>query len=59
VVEGFHPTNDVAQGSPLSPILYLLVIQSFISLLNIEMAGRVLGEPLYTWLGSVWMGSET
>ena len=36
VVEGFHPTNGVAQGSPLSPILYLLVIQSYISLLNIS-----------------------
>jgi len=34
VGEGFHPTNGVAQGSPLSPILYLLVIQSFISLIN-------------------------
>ena len=35
VGEGFHPTNGVAYGSPLSPIIYLLVIQSFISLLNI------------------------
>ena len=34
VEEGFHPTNGVAQGSPLSPIIYLLVIQSFISLIN-------------------------
>ena len=32
--EAFHPTNGVAQGSPLSPILYLLVIQSFISLID-------------------------
>ena len=32
--ESFHPTNAVAQGSPLSPLLYLLVIQSFVSLLN-------------------------
>ena len=35
VGEAFHPTNGVAQGSPLLPILYLLVIQSSISLLNI------------------------
>ena len=32
--EAFHPTNSVAQGSPLSPILYLLVIQIFISLID-------------------------
>jgi hypothetical protein len=29
---------------------------------GVEMAGRVLSEPLHTWLGSgagaVWMGSE-
>ena len=36
VGKGFHPTNGVAQDNPLSPILYLLVIQSFISLLNIS-----------------------
>jgi ribonuclease HI len=34
VGESFHPTNAVAQGSPLSPLLYLLVIQSFVSLLS-------------------------
>ena len=34
VGEAFHPTNSVAQGSPLSPLLYLLVIQSFISLVH-------------------------
>ena len=34
--EPFHPTNAVAQGSPLSPLLYLLVIQSFVSLLNVS-----------------------
>ena len=34
--EAFHPTNSVAQGSPLFPILYLLVIRSLISLLNIS-----------------------
>ena len=36
VGKGFHPTTGDAQGSPLSPILYLIVIQSFISLLNIS-----------------------
>ena len=34
--KAFHPTNAVAQGSPLSPLLYLLVIQSFVSLLNVS-----------------------
>ena len=36
VAKGFHPTNGVAKGNPISPILYLLVIQRFISLLNIS-----------------------
>ncbi len=36
VGEDFHPTNGVAQESPLLSILYLLVIQSCISLLNIS-----------------------
>ena len=36
VGEAFSPTNSVAQGSPLSPLLYLLVIQSFVSLLNVS-----------------------
>ena len=36
VGESFHPTNAVAQGSPLSPLLYLLVIQSFVSLINVS-----------------------
>ena len=30
----FRPTNGVSQGGPLSPILYLLVIQSFLSLIS-------------------------
>ena len=36
VGEAFHPRNGVTQGSPLSPIVYLLAIQSCISLLNIS-----------------------
>ena len=44
--EKFQPTNAVAQGSPLSPCLYLLYIQSFVSMLHqsdlegIEMPGK-------------------
>ena len=40
----FHPTNAVAQGSPLSPYLYLLVIQSFISLVNVAPDTREIRE---------------
>ena len=45
--EAFHPTNSVAQGSPLSPILYLLVIQSFISLIDTspELQGVAIPGP--------------
>ena len=40
VGDKFHPTNSVAQGSPLSPLLYLLVIQTFISLINVSESMR-------------------